>query len=95
MVAFGVHHVFNSDLRPVDKSNHQRVEVVIPRGATDKEVAARLKEHGLIRNAYVFDYYLQTHKSNGVKAGRFILKKSMSTPELVDHLQQTRYAHHK
>lgn len=94
-IALGVHQVFARDLRPVDDHNHQKVEVVIGKGATDKQVAAQLKKQGLVRSAYVFNYYLQTHKSNGVKAGRFVLKKSMSTPQLVSRLQETQYAHKK
>ena len=37
---------------------------------------------------YVFDYYLQTHKTQGIKAGRFYLKRSQSTPQIVEKLQQ-------
>ncbi|WP_295747391.1 endolytic transglycosylase MltG [uncultured Limosilactobacillus sp.] len=93
--ALTVRQVFDHSLHPVDPTDHQRVEVVIPRGATDKQVATRLKDKGLIRSALVFDYYLQTHKSDGVKAGRFVLRRSMSTPQLVSRLQKTHYAHHR
>lgn len=95
VAALAVRQVFNKSLQPVDADNHQRVEVVIARGATDKQVAAQLKQKGLIRSSLVFDYYLQTHKSDGVKAGRFVLKRSMSTPQLVSRLQKTHYAHHR
>jgi UPF0755 protein len=47
-----------------------------------------LKKQKLVRNAYVFDYYLQTHKTQGIKAGRFYLKRSQSTPQIVEKLQQ-------
>lgn len=95
LAALLVHDVFNRSLRPVDAGDHQRVTVVINRGATDHQVATTLKAKGLIRSALVFDYYLQTHKSNGVKAGRFYLRRSMSTPQLVTRLQTTHYAHQK
>lgn len=90
-----VHYVFNRSLQPVAPGDHQRIAVVINRGATDKQVANTLKNKGLIRSQLVFDYYLQTHKSSGVKAGRFYLQKSMSTPQLVSRLQTTNYAHQK
>lgn len=95
IAALAVRQVFNRSLRPVDADDHQRVEVVIDRGATDKQVAAQLKKKGLIRSSLVFDYYLQTHKSDGVKAGRFVLRRSMSIPQLVSRLQNTHYAHHR
>lgn len=94
-IGLTVHQVFNYDLRPVDRNDQQPVTVVIPPGATDKQVATLLKKQGLIRSAYVFDYYLQTHKSDGVKAGRFKLTRSLSTPQLVHRLQQTKYVYQK
>lgn len=95
VAGIAVYQFFNHSLRPVDVHDSRRVAVVIKRGATDKQVAAQLKEKGLIRNALVFDYYLQTHKSDGVKAGRFVLRRSLSTPQLVSRLQKTYYVHQK
>lgn len=97
MLAAGlwIHHVFNQNLQPVDRDDDRRVAVVISRGATDRQLTTTLKDKGLIRSQLVFDYYLQTHKSDGVKAGRFYLRRSMSTPQLVSRLQTTHYAHQK
>ncbi|KGL66668.1 MULTISPECIES: endolytic transglycosylase MltG [Limosilactobacillus] len=83
-----VHGWFNHELLPVDADDQTRRMVVIPKGTTDKQAGTLLKKQKLVRNAYVFDYYLQTHKTQGIKAGRFYLKRSQSTPQIVEKLQQ-------
>ncbi|MDD6432102.1 MAG: hypothetical protein PUF79_03140 [Lactobacillaceae bacterium] len=92
IAGLAIHQYFNYSLKPVDSSDHQRVTVVIPAGATDHRVAKILKEHHLVRSQFVFDYYLQTHKTHGVKAGKFRLTRSATVPELAGILQQNRAA---
>lgn len=91
-IGLGIHQFFNYSLQPVAKNDRQTVTVVIPSGATDSEVAQIMKKHHLVRSRYVFDYYLQTHKTEGVKAGRFMLRRSLSVQELVAKLQQNQAA---
>lgn len=83
-----IHGWFNHELLPVDTIDQTKRVVVIPKGTTDKQTGSLLKKQKLVRNAYVFDYYLQTHKTQGIKAGRFYLKRSQSTPQIVEKLQQ-------
>ena len=89
LVAAGlaIHQYFNYALRPVSSASRQRVTVTIPRGATDDEVARILKEKQL-----VFSYYLQTHKTKGVKAGKFRLTQTQSVPQIAAELQSSRAA---
>lgn len=92
ILALGIHHFFNQSLQPVAVSDQRVVKVTIPKGATDHEVAQIMKSHQLVRSQYVFYYYLQTHKTAGVKAGKFKLRRSSSVPQLVDKLQQNQAA---
>ncbi len=92
VAGLAIHQYFNYALRPVDLANQQRVTVTIPRGATDDEVARILKEKQLVRSAYVFSYYLQTHKTKGVKAGKFKLARTQSVPQIATELQSSRAA---
>lgn len=94
LVAAGlaIHQYFNYALRPVSSASRQRVTVTVPRGATDDEVARILKEKQLVRSAYVFSYYLQTHKTKGVKAGKFRLTQTQSVPQIAAELQSSRAA---
>jgi UPF0755 protein len=84
----GIHSYFNYSLRPVNSSSERIVHVKIPQGATDHQVGKILKEKQLVRSSFVCDYYLQTHKKAGVKAGTFKLKASYSTPQIVSILQE-------
>lgn len=90
LVAAGlaIHQYFNYALRPVSSASQQRVTVT----ATDDEVARILKEKQLVRSAYVFSYYLQTHKTKGVKAGKFRLAQTQSVPQIAAELQSSRAA---
>ena len=92
IAGLAIHQYFNYSLQPVDSSSQQRVTVVIPAGATDHRVAKIMKEHRLVRSQFVFYYYLQTHKTHGVKAGKFHLTRSATVPELAGILQQSRAA---
>ncbi|WP_251547961.1 endolytic transglycosylase MltG [Limosilactobacillus caecicola] len=87
-----IHGYFNYALTPLNRQNDQTVRVHIPRNSNDQQVSAILKRAGLVRSRYVFYYYLQTHKTNGVKAGTFYLQKSQSIPEIVTHLQESTHA---
>lgn len=51
-----------------------------------------MKEKQLVRSAYVFSYYLQTHKTKGVKAGKFRLAQTQSVPQIAAELQSSRAA---
>lgn len=92
MVGLIVHGYFNYSLQPVDREAQSTVKVTIPQNSTDQQVSVLLKEQGLVRSRYVFYYYLQTHKTNGVKAGTFHLKKSQSIQELTAELQESQRA---
>ncbi|WP_251574925.1 endolytic transglycosylase MltG [Limosilactobacillus agrestimuris] len=86
----GIHQYFNYALKPVDPSSKRIIHVEIPKGATDHQVGVILKGKRLVRSSFVCDYYLQTHKEAGVKAGTFKLKGSYSTPQIVKILQESR-----
>lgn len=92
VVGLGIHQYFNYALTPVNRSSTARVTVTIPQGATDDQVAAILKKHGLIRSRYVFSYYLQTHKTSGVKASHFTLRQSSFVPQIANRLQENQAA---
>ena len=92
VVGICVHGYFNYSLTPVNQNSQKMKKVVIPRNSTDQQVSAILKQQDLVRSRYVFYYYLQTHKTNGVKAGTFTLKQSKSVPEITVRLQENRHA---
>lgn len=88
----GVHGYFNQALRPVDPHNPQMVKVRVPKNSTDAQVSRILKHRGIVRNRFVFYYYLQTHKTHGVKAGTFDLRKNQSVQVITETLQESQHA---
>ncbi|MDO4903565.1 MAG: endolytic transglycosylase MltG [Limosilactobacillus sp.] len=92
VIVIGLRQYFNYSLTPVDSANHTTVTVTIKSGSTDRQVAQVLEKKGLVKSGYVFRYYLQTHKTSGVKAGTFSLSRSMTVPEITQELQTSHAA---
>jgi UPF0755 protein len=56
----------------------QRVSVVVPRGATTADVAARLADQGVITDARIFRYYLRVRGGGEFQAGTYRLRQNSS-----------------
>lgn len=73
-------------LEPADPRG-EAVEVEIPAGATTTDVAAILAEHGIIRDAAVFRYYVRYRELDGqIVSGRYELSAAMSADEILTKL---------
>lgn len=67
------------------------VTFVVRPGETAGEIAARLKELGLISDAELFRRYVQYHGLDaGIEAGEFTLRQTMTIPEIAMALQKGR-----
>lgn len=75
-------------LQPVDETDTASTEVEIPLGSSTSDIAKKLSEHGLIRNAQVFEYYIKLQNENGLQAGTYELSKSMSVAEMTEELKK-------
>ncbi len=74
-------------LEPVDLSDSSNVTFEITSGQGLTEISRGLKERELIKSASVFKSYLKRHKlDKDVKAGNFILKRSMDGKEIAEKL---------
>jgi conserved hypothetical protein, YceG family len=74
---------------PMEPSNTSLVEVRLPESSSARQVAAVLKQNGLIRNESVFLGYLyQKGIEKQLKAGLYAFSKSQSLPELVSQIAQ-------
>ncbi|WP_297819100.1 endolytic transglycosylase MltG [uncultured Lactobacillus sp.] len=74
-------------LQPANRHDQNVVEVHVPEGATNSEIASLLKQKGLIRNVAVFNMWLKSHSASGFQAGDFYLSPSMNNKEIVNQLQ--------
>lgn len=75
-------------LQPLDTSDHTKVEVKIPIGSSNKDIAAKLEKKDVIKSAAVFNYYVKTHNYSDFQAGRYYFSPSMTLNQIVTHLQK-------
>lgn len=74
-------------LEAVDRNDNTEITTEIPLGSTTNDVAQVLHEKKLIKNVRIFKYYAKkTGMDSHLKAGTYILSKSMSVDELLHAL---------
>lgn len=65
------------------------VAFVVEPGETAVEIAARLEEMGLVSDGELFRRYVQYYGLDaGIEAGEFVLRQTMTIPEIAEALQQ-------
>jgi UPF0755 protein len=78
-------YVWNTIYSPVDAKNTEEISFVIKSGTSAKDIAQNLKDEDLIRNITSFYGYVRiTGEDKNITAGRFMLNKSMTIPEIVE-----------
>lgn len=76
-------------LRPVDAGDDVRRIIDVPSGATLAQIASLLAEKDVIRSPLAFRAYARLHGlQGGVKAGSFVLRRSMDAAEVARILTQ-------
>ena len=77
----------DKSLESVDINNDNKIIVEIPEGSSTSDIAEILFNNNLIRDTRVFKYYAKKTKADSqLKAGNYILSKSMHTNELIEAL---------
>jgi UPF0755 protein len=72
-------------------SDDAPVTFVVESGETAAEIAARLKQEGLISDTELFRRYVQYHGLDaGIEAGEFTLRQTMTIPGIAEALQRGR-----
>lgn len=71
---------------PVSGKSKEAIEVVIPSGATSRQIGAILKQKELIKNEFFFNVYIKLNRVGAMKASTYTLSKSMSLDEIVESL---------
>ena len=90
ILSFLALHRVNSLMAPVSATmDSQVIEVDIPLRSTTAQIAAILKEEGLIKNEMVFRLYSRFRGyDQKLQAGRHLLSPDMALEELLTNLQQ-------
>lgn len=70
---------------PVNFGSEEKVNFLIERGEGAKEISENLKSQGLIKWTPLFRFYVFfTEEHNNLKAGEYLISKSMNVPEMAE-----------
>lgn len=83
VVAVGaIRYTYNESIKPVSTSQQSEL-VTVKRGATAKQIAKQLKEAGLIRETWAFEWYIRTNGlRDKLQAGSYYLNPSQGVEEI-------------
>lgn len=87
LVGIGGYLYIQSALGPADPDSDETVRVEIPIGSSTTEIAHILEEHGVIKNAGVFNLYIKFTGSSNFQAGEYAFQPSMTIDELIEALE--------
>lgn len=91
-IGYGTFRIFQNQYQrylatPVDKNSTARIVVNVESGETGKDIAKKLDQLGLIPSRWAFYWYIKRSQMDfRLEAGKFILKKSMTIPEIAEAL---------
>ena len=88
-IIFGMRSLwYRQSLAPVDSSSTKSEVVKIAEGSSLKTIANLLEEKALIRSLWAFTNYVKSiGAETSLQAGTFLLKPSMTVPEMVEALR--------
>ncbi|WML30615.1 endolytic transglycosylase MltG [Neobacillus sp. OS1-32] len=87
IVGGGGYLYIKSALNPIDPNSKIHTKVAIPIGSSVTSIGETLEDHGIIKNARVFKYYVKFKNEAGFMAGEYELSPSMDIPEIVSRLK--------
>ena len=73
---------------PVYKNDKKDIEVEITKGISVVKISNILKEEKLIRSKTLFKVYIKLYSNKTLKAGNYMLNRSMSLSEIVEVLEE-------
>lgn len=83
-----VRNTYHANLKPVSASQ-KNLSVTIPSGATVHDTAVILKNAGVIRAVWAFEWYIRNHDlRDKVQAGTYTLRPNQSVPDIATILTQ-------
>lgn len=83
---------YGRNLEPVSASQ-RNVTVTIPSGASVSEIAVKLKEQGVIRSTWAFEWYIRNKNvRDQLQAGTYSLRPNQSVSDIVTVLTQGKVA---
>lgn len=84
VVVFGFtfYKYVNDGLQPLDKKDADLVQVHVPEGSSNKQIAAILEENKVIKSAMVFSYYIKFKNLTDFQAGFYQMSPDMTLDDI-------------
>src|SRR5690625_335801 len=76
-----------SALEPGDPEDREEIQVEIPLGSSSNTIANILEDHGVIKDARVFRFYIKLKNVSDFQAGEYTLTKAFTLDEIIETLQ--------
>ncbi len=88
VIAFMGYRYIHTSLEPLNRADKTKVEIKIPIGSSNKQIAAKLQNKKVIKSAAVFSYYVKAHNYTDFQAGEYSLSPSMTLDQIITQLQK-------
>ncbi|WP_156291148.1 endolytic transglycosylase MltG [Oceanobacillus salinisoli] len=76
-----------SALEPVDPTSNEEIFVEIPLGSSSSTIANILEENGVIKNAFIYRFYIKLNNETEFQAGNYTFTPSMTLEEITENLK--------
>ncbi|MDR1521977.1 MAG: endolytic transglycosylase MltG [Streptococcaceae bacterium] len=90
VVLFGGFLYIKSALQPLDRTSNTFVNIYIPVGFSNKQIAHILKKEKVIKDANVFNYFVKFHNYANFQSGYYNFKSSYTLEQIADILKKGR-----
>lgn len=81
-------HIYNQALKPAGTSQKLTI-ITVESGSSAKQIADELKENGLIRESWAFQWYVRNNGLiSNLKAGTYAFNQSQTTSQIADTIAQ-------
>lgn len=67
--------------------NTDKIKIEIPIGSSTDDIATKLEEAGVVKNAFAFKIYAKLNKISGLQAGTYFFTQAMTIEEIIDSLK--------
>lgn len=87
ILSAGGYWYVHSALKAVNQQNNQPIEVTIPIGSTNTDIAYLLEEANVIKNADIFRLYMRSKNISGLQAGTYEFNQTMDAQQVIAQLE--------
>lgn len=75
-------------IEPLDETSPEQIVVQIDRGQSRADIARKLERKGVIKSAFVFNYYARFTSDRIFVAGEYVFSPAQSLASILDEMQK-------